>query len=536
MSTSHCHWEDCSDTFSDAQALYDHLTTDHVTKRIGRGNSDGLRCKWTDSSHSPCSSSFGKRDHLTSHLRIHVPLKPHPCAVCKRAFKRPQDLKKHEKLHSEEDFLELQTSVKRSAAVGSRMVKDAERKHESDTGSSSESGDSNDDNSAQKNSKPIRPTLTSSTTSSNKRRISDLDPSDLKVDRKFTNAGIECVKQFLVDVKRSKFCPSTVSSPQSDVDSNLSAHLDEISKYVSTFPSFLDMEPPLLPSPQSIPSSSFQQNNMSSLSLDVLTNQDLTNVDDFLNSLTTNLLDQVPFQKPSISPFMHGLRNEPMAATASNSYLQSYDNSFFMFQNPSSGDMVPFNSHQVYQPVAPKFNNTNNNNINAMAATQLNPSISSTPWIPSSQSAFFQYTPQQQQQPRLIPTIPSSSNPTPFRPLPSNLPMHHKFASLMQPTMQQQPAFSRVLQEGSKQYSSYDAGKRRDSDTSMHEFYMKSESNQYAENHLRNEEEWTEEKCDKQVLEQIAEQRLRAVYALKRLIHEEMETRVHQTLGFVASV
>ncbi|KAJ3228557.1 hypothetical protein HDU78_009687 [Chytriomyces hyalinus] len=376
MDTSHCHWEDCAETFSDAQALYDHLTTDHVTKRIGRGNSDGLRCKWTDSSHSPCSSSFGKRDHLTSHLRIHVPLKPHPCAVCKRAFKRPQDLKKHEKLHSEEDFMELQTSVKRSAAVGARMLKDAEPKHESDTSSSSESGDNSDDT-ARKHPEPIRPTL--SKNSSNKRRVSDMDhPSDLKADRKFTNAGIECVKQFLVDVKRSKFCPSTVSSPQSDVDSNLSAHLDEISKYVSTFPSFLDMEPPLLPSPQPIPSSNFQQNNnnnMSNLSLDVLTNQDLTNVDDFLNSLATNLLD--PFQKPSISPFMHGLRNEPMA-TASNSYLQSYDNSFFMFQNPSSGDMVPFNSHQVYQTAAPKFNNNNNNSINTIA-TQLNPSISSTP-------------------------------------------------------------------------------------------------------------------------------------------------------------
>ncbi|KAG8837217.1 hypothetical protein FRB91_008197 [Serendipita sp. 411] len=32
---------------------------------------------------------------------VHTPLKPHSCDVCQKSFKRPQDLKKHEKIHTE---------------------------------------------------------------------------------------------------------------------------------------------------------------------------------------------------------------------------------------------------------------------------------------------------------------------------------------------------------------------------------------------------------------------------------------------------
>ena len=37
---------------------------------------------------------------------VHTPLKPHVCEVCNKPFKRPQDLKKHEKIHTEEHHLQ----------------------------------------------------------------------------------------------------------------------------------------------------------------------------------------------------------------------------------------------------------------------------------------------------------------------------------------------------------------------------------------------------------------------------------------------
>ncbi|KAJ3303017.1 hypothetical protein HDU76_005426 [Blyttiomyces sp. JEL0837] len=51
------------------------------------------------SNSKPLSTAPMLTSFLTSHLRIHIPLKPHLCEICSRAFKRPQDLKKHEKLH-----------------------------------------------------------------------------------------------------------------------------------------------------------------------------------------------------------------------------------------------------------------------------------------------------------------------------------------------------------------------------------------------------------------------------------------------------
>ncbi|KAI7850792.1 hypothetical protein BDC45DRAFT_467956 [Circinella umbellata] len=98
-----CRWQNCNKIFSDPELLYSHLTNDHVGRK-STGNLC-LTCHWDN-----CDVSVIKRDHITSHLRVHVPLKPHHCSFCNKSFKRPQDLKKHEKIHSEEHVSSLRSS------------------------------------------------------------------------------------------------------------------------------------------------------------------------------------------------------------------------------------------------------------------------------------------------------------------------------------------------------------------------------------------------------------------------------------------
>ncbi|KAF8633023.1 hypothetical protein AX15_001615 [Amanita polypyramis BW_CC] len=90
-----CLWTACPITFDDPETLYNHLCNDHIGRKST--NNLCLTCKWKG-----CGTTCAKRDHITSHLRVHVPLKPHVCDICKKSFKRPQDLKKHEKIHTEE--------------------------------------------------------------------------------------------------------------------------------------------------------------------------------------------------------------------------------------------------------------------------------------------------------------------------------------------------------------------------------------------------------------------------------------------------
>ncbi|KAJ2384627.1 hypothetical protein GGI23_006890, partial [Coemansia sp. RSA 2559] len=95
-----CMWEGCSaHSFTDPEMLYEHITSEHVGRK-STGNLC-LECKWAG-----CHVKRSKRDHITSHIRVHVPFKPHRCAHCMKTFKRPQDLKKHEKTHMEEDLEE----------------------------------------------------------------------------------------------------------------------------------------------------------------------------------------------------------------------------------------------------------------------------------------------------------------------------------------------------------------------------------------------------------------------------------------------
>ncbi|KAH9849293.1 hypothetical protein C2E23DRAFT_840648 [Lenzites betulinus] len=90
-----CQWLSCDKVLPDPESLYNHLCNEHIGRK-STGNLC-LTCKWKD-----CGTTCAKRDHITSHLRVHTPLKPHICEICKKPFKRPQDLKKHEKIHTEE--------------------------------------------------------------------------------------------------------------------------------------------------------------------------------------------------------------------------------------------------------------------------------------------------------------------------------------------------------------------------------------------------------------------------------------------------
>ncbi|KAG1381030.1 hypothetical protein G6F61_003531 [Rhizopus arrhizus] len=94
MSQHSCRWKDCTKSFNDPEQLYNHLTNDHVGRK-STGNLC-LTCYWEE-----CGISVIKRDHITSHIRVHVPSKPHHCSFCEKSFKRPQDLKKHEKIHDD---------------------------------------------------------------------------------------------------------------------------------------------------------------------------------------------------------------------------------------------------------------------------------------------------------------------------------------------------------------------------------------------------------------------------------------------------
>lgn len=71
-------------------------------RHVGRKSTNNLNltCKW-----GSCTTTVVKRDHITSHIRVHVPLKPHKCDFCGKAFKRPQDLKKHVKTHADDSVL-----------------------------------------------------------------------------------------------------------------------------------------------------------------------------------------------------------------------------------------------------------------------------------------------------------------------------------------------------------------------------------------------------------------------------------------------
>ncbi|KAN0060381.1 hypothetical protein ACQY0O_007710 [Thecaphora frezii] len=107
-----CRWDNCGRIYYDPEVVYKHLCDDHVGRKST--NNLCLTCRWEG-----CDVSCAKRDHITSHLRVHTPLKPHSCDICNKTFKRPQDLKKHERIHTEQHQQQRQHKAAQNAAAKS---------------------------------------------------------------------------------------------------------------------------------------------------------------------------------------------------------------------------------------------------------------------------------------------------------------------------------------------------------------------------------------------------------------------------------
>jgi hypothetical protein len=72
--TQRCWWNNCTVVLDSPTELYEHICEIHVGRKSNGTLS--LHCGWDG-----CEATFLKRDHATSHMRVHVAFKPHSCSV-----------------------------------------------------------------------------------------------------------------------------------------------------------------------------------------------------------------------------------------------------------------------------------------------------------------------------------------------------------------------------------------------------------------------------------------------------------------------
>ncbi|KAJ3206022.1 hypothetical protein HDU82_004823 [Entophlyctis luteolus] len=325
-----CEWGGCGLAFADAEGLYKHVAEGHIGKKIP-GVEMSLVCRW-----AACANSYTKRDHLISHLRIHIPFKPHLCPICHRAFKRPQDLKKHDKLH--ENGASSSSSVgmsSRSASIQlSRTPISSEHFERSPLPQSSVTGGFvNNGFGSPSGSLPYSPPHSENevvylTDANAPKRAWYPDNSDL-------------VSEFFNDVKRNKF-----SSSYDPVE--LQVQFDAMSQIIAASPN-AHHSPSLsssLGSPHNAVNVAHTSPHIVGRSLETFSNQDLVSVDEFINSLSATI-----FTLPT-GPNAFGSNNYMQSSTPvpmpTSVFSQDLINGQFSFTTPLPDVPMPTNYPQMH--------------------------------------------------------------------------------------------------------------------------------------------------------------------------------------------
>ncbi|KAJ3139127.1 hypothetical protein HK100_011825 [Physocladia obscura] len=332
-----CEWGgSCGFATGDAEALYKHIAEGHIGKKLP-GVDMNLACQW-----ARCTNAYTKRDHLISHLRIHVPFMPHLCPVCQRAFKRPQDLKKHAKLHSDSDLDPAAASLN---LPPSRLANRANAPKRS---------------AAPVSSVPRASDAASSTSSNGSRNASALPQSPPYA-------------EFASDFSAAK--RRWVPESSDIVGTDIQLQFDTLSQYMSTSPSYNHETPSLsssLGSPNIPINLSFVSPEFNGQGLQSFSNQDLISVDEFLNSISSTLFTPIypannylnqsgtlnPFNNADLLNGSFGFSSNPMIPMQNNYIISPY----------SQLIEIPQQQHQQYhdhvllqQPLNQEFQQSQHN-------------------------------------------------------------------------------------------------------------------------------------------------------------------------------